>query len=251
MSRPAYFDRFENLEMTREGGILEITMHSEGEKILFSGRAHHEFVDAFYEIGRDPDNRVVIWTGRGDAWIDEIDRSSVDDITRPSVWEEIRRDGIRSLQNLLEIDAPIICVVNGPARIHSEWVLLSDIVLAAPRAVFQDRHLVDGPIVAGDGAHVLWPLVLGPTRGRYFLLTQQELDAVEAHRLGVVNEVLPDEELMPRARSLARELVRLPDLTLRYTRACLVERLKRELHAGLGVGLALEGLSAAALAEPR
>lgn len=251
MSTPAYFDRFENLEMARKDGILEITMHSQGEKILFSGRAHHEFVDAFYEIGRDPDNRVVIWTGRGDAWIDEIDRSSVDDITRPSVWEEIRRDGIRSLQNLLEIDAPIICVVNGPARIHSEWVLLSDIVLAAPHAVFQDRHLVDGPIVAGDGAHVLWPLVLGPTRGRYFLLTQQELDAVEAQRLGVVNEVLPDQELMPRARELARELVRLPDLTLRYTRVCLVERLKRELHAGLGMGLALEGLSAAALAEPR
>jgi enoyl-CoA hydratase/carnithine racemase len=249
MPMPAYFDRYPNLRMTREDGILEVVMHSDGGPILFSGQAHHEFVDAFYDIGRDRDNRVVLFTGTGDTWIESIDPSSIDDITRPRVWEEIRRDGIRSLQNLLEIDVPILCVVNGPARIHSEWVLIADIVLAAPHAVFQDRHLLDGPIAATDGAHVLWPLVLGPTRGRYFLLTQEELDAQEALRLGVVNEVHASEALMPRARTLARELAAYPDLTLRYMRVGLVERLKRELHAGLGVGLALEGLSAAALAE--
>jgi enoyl-CoA hydratase/carnithine racemase len=250
LSTPDYFDRFENLRMARSEGVLEVAMHTSGGKMIFDGRAHHEFVEAFYEIGRDRENRVVILTGTGDAWIDEIDRDAVDDITQPSVWEEIRRDGLRVLQNLLDIDAPIVCAVNGPARIHSEWVLLSDVVLASPDAVFQDRHLVDGGIIAGDGAHVLWPLVLGPTRGRYFLWTQQELGADEALRLGVVNEVVPRDELMPRARALAGELSRLPELTLRYMRVSLVERLKRELHHGLGHGLALEGLSAAGLANP-
>ena len=236
--------------MTRdEAGVLEVRMHSGGGELVFSGQAHHDFVDAFYEIGRDRDNRVMILTGTGDAWIEKIDREAVDDITRPLVWEDIRRDGLRVLRNFLEIDMPIICAVNGPARIHSEWVLLSDIVLACESAIFQDRHLVDGPIVAGDGAHVLWPLVLGPTRGRYFLLMQQELGAVEAERLGVVNEILASDELMARARAIAAELVQLPELTLRYMRVSLIERLRRELEHGLGLGLALEGLSAAALAD--
>mgnify|MGYP000713541008 CR=1 FL=1 len=66
MPNPAYFERFENLAMTRdEAGVLEVRMHSDGDELVFSGQAHHDFVDAFYEIGRDRANRVVILTGTG------------------------------------------------------------------------------------------------------------------------------------------------------------------------------------------
>jgi len=98
--------------------------------------------------------------------------------------------------------------------------------------------------VPGDGVQVLWPLVLGPIRGSYFLWTAQTLSAREAQDLGVVNEVLPSDCLQARADEVARQLLALPPLTRRYTRAALGHRIRRLLHEGVGYGLALEGISA-------
>ena len=91
---------------------------------------------------------------------------------------------------------------------------------------------------------MVWPLVLGPNRGRYFLLTGQKLSAHEALTLGVVNEVLPREKLMPRAWELAEQLVTRPRLTLRYARVAITQQLKKLMLDNLGYGLVLEGLGA-------
>jgi enoyl-CoA hydratase/carnithine racemase len=122
--------------------------------------------------------------------------------------------------------------------------VLSDIVLASETALFQDApHFMSG-IVPGDGAHVVWPHVLGPNRGRYFLLMGQELDARTAMSLGVVNEVLAPDRLMARAMEVARYIAAMPPLTRRYTRVALTQRIKRLMHEGLGYGLAMEALAA-------
>ena len=86
---------------------------------------------------------------------------------------------------------------------------------------------------------------MGMNRGRYFLLTGQMLDAEQARELGLVAEVLPPAELVPRAWALARQLAQQPRLVLRYSRALLTHKLKQELHDLLGYGLALEGLGSA------
>jgi enoyl-CoA hydratase/carnithine racemase len=86
--------------------------------------------------------------------------------------------------------------------------------------------------------------VLGPNRGRYFLLMGQELDARTAMAQGVVNEVLPADRLMTRAKEVARTIAAMPTLTRRYTRVALTQRIKRLMHEGLGYGLAMEALAA-------
>jgi enoyl-CoA hydratase/carnithine racemase len=91
---------------------------------------------------------------------------------------------------------------------------------------------------------VVWPLLLGTTRGSYFLLTGQRLSAREAHEYGIVNEVLPRDQLLPRAWELAEQLIQQPALTLRYSRVVLALHLKRLMQDMLGYGLALEGLAA-------
>ena len=139
----------------------------------------------------------------------------------------------------------MIAAVNGPALRHSELPLLSDIVLATPNAAFQDSGHFRSGLTPGDGMHIIYPLLLGINRGRYFLLTGQRLDAARAQELGLVAEVLPPGELLPRAWALARELAEQPRLALRYSRALLTHRLKGELHELLGYGLALEGLGSA------
>ncbi|WP_042892073.1 enoyl-CoA hydratase/isomerase family protein, partial [Anaplasma marginale] len=86
---------------------------------------------------------------------------------------------------------------------------------------------------------------------RYFLLTQEKLTAQKAQELGVVNEVLPSDRLMVRARELAKQLAKQPTLNLRYTRVALTQRLKRLVQEGIGYGLALEGITATDLANAK
>lgn len=240
--RPAYFDRYSTLAFERTAeGILTVRLHSDGGPVVYRGAHHRDWAHAFLDIAADRANRVVILTGTGPSF---IERSEWDRPLRDAHdWDEIFWEGRRVLQTLLDIEAPVIGAVNGPATIHAEIALLSDITLASESALFQDQAHVPAGGVPGDGVHVVWPELLGANRGRYFLLTGQKIPAREALALGLVNEVLPQERLMPRARELAEQLARLPTLTLRYTRVAFTQRWKRLMHESLGYGLALEGLS--------
>tara|TARA_B100001750_G_scaffold121982_1_gene96784 strand:- start:493 stop:765 length:273 start_codon:yes stop_codon:yes gene_type:complete len=82
-------------------------------------------------------------------------------------------------------------------------------------------------------------------RGRYFLLTGQRIDAKEAKNLGLVNEVMPTSDLLPRAWELAEQMAQQSDLVLRYSRVAMTLMIKRQIHDLLGYGLALEGLGSA------
>jgi enoyl-CoA hydratase/carnithine racemase len=100
-------------------------------------------------------------------------------------------------------------------------------------------------LVPGDGMHIVYPLLLGVNRGRYFLLTGQRIEAQEAKELGLVNEVMPQSELLPRAWELAEQMAKNSDIVLRYTRVAMNLVIKRQIHDLLGYGLALEGLGSA------
>jgi enoyl-CoA hydratase/carnithine racemase len=243
-----YRDQFPHANLTRSpAGVLEVVLHTHGDSLVFNGHTHEEFVDLFHHIGQDADNRVVILTGAGEAFIDRIDAEGFDFFS-PRGFDKIYREGKRVLANLLDIPVPVIAAVNGPATVHSEYVLLADIVLATPSTVFQDKPHFDFGIVPGDGVHSLWLEVIGPIRGRTFLLTQQIIGAEEARALGVVGEIVPREHLMQRAHEIAARIARLPPLTSSYTRIALTQRLRRVVEESVGYGLALEGISAAAVA---
>jgi enoyl-CoA hydratase/carnithine racemase len=243
----SYREKYENVRMRREDGILEVALHTRGGPLEFNGYVHESLVHAFRDIGDDRDNHVVILTGTGDEFCTRISPEGFDFFT-PSGYDKILREGTKILENLLDIEVPMIAALNGPVTVHSEYALLCDMVLAAEGAYFQDVPHPAFGIVPGDGLHVLWPEVIGEIRGRYFLLSGQKLSATEAKAYGAVNEVISREALLPRAWELARNLKKQSPLTLRYTRMALSTRFRRRLQESLSYGLALEGISAAQVA---
>lgn len=247
MQRPAYFDKYPTIAFERdEQGILVMRLHSSNGPVAYAPRHHADWTGAFYDVGSDRGNAVVILTGTGDSFIDGFDWTGFAGLNtgRPSGFELIHAEGKRLLRNLLDIEVPVIGAVNGPATIHAELACLSDITIAAENATFADKAHVPLATVPGDGVHVAWQELLGVNRARYFLLTGQVLSARQALDWGVVNEVVPRDRLMPRAMELAKQLAALPELTRRYARTVLTQRLKRVMDEGLGYGLALEGLAA-------
>ena len=136
MSRlDAYRDRFPNARLTRsESGVLEVVQPTNGGTLVFDGYAHEQFVDLFHNIGSDPDNRVVVLTGTGQAFWGTISPEGFDFFS-PQGYDKIYREGKKILMNILDIEVPLIAPLNGPVRLHSEYVLLADIVLATPTTV--------------------------------------------------------------------------------------------------------------------
>jgi enoyl-CoA hydratase/carnithine racemase len=245
----SYRDSFPNARLTRsQSGVLEAALHTNGGTLVFDGYTHEQFVDLFHAVGSDPDNRVVILTGSGQAFMEEIRLDGFDFFT-PQGYDKIYREGKKVLMNILDIEVPLIAAVNGPVRLHSEYILLADIILATPSTVFQDKPHFELGIVSGDGVNLLWQEVIGAVRGRYFILTRQELDAETAKAWGAVNEIVPADRLLPRAREIAEGLAQLPPLATHYTRIALTQRLRRLIDEGVGYGLALEGISAADVAR--
>jgi enoyl-CoA hydratase/carnithine racemase len=242
-----YENRYHGIRFARSGGVLEMTIHTRGGPALWGTSLkslHTELGEAFLSVARDPENKVLILTGTGDSFISAMDREEpFHEPSLAAMWPRIYDEGVALLQNLLAVPFPVIGAVNGPALIHAEIAVLSDIVLAAEHAEFADLAHVPGGAVPGDGVHIVWPMLLGPNRGRYFLLTGERIGAAEAKRLGVVAEVLAAGELLPRARVLASQLAALPAPVLRHTRSVLVHDLRRRLFADLANGLAHEALA--------
>lgn len=235
-----YATAYADVRMERRDGILELFLTTDGGPLIWAARPHRELADCFADVAADRDNRVVILSGTGDAFCADYRPET---FMEDRVWSRSMSHGRRLYLNLLDIEVPVIGVVNGPCLYHSGLAVLNDIVLAADDATFQDpAHFASG-VVPGDGVHVIWPELLGDNRGRYFLLTNQTLSAREALDLGVVNEIHPREALHDRARELAADLASRSPAALRYTRLLFAQRWRRRFLDDLPLGLAVEGIA--------
>jgi enoyl-CoA hydratase/carnithine racemase len=251
-----YAQKYPSIRMRREGGVLEMTFHTEGGSLKWGLGPHAELPDAFQDVAGDRENKVVIMTGTGDEFSGpRVVPTAGHPLfpTRPTAQftENLISEGRRMLMNLMSIEVPVVSAVNGPAWRHSEVPLLADIVLASEDAAFQDSAHFPGGLVPGDGVHVVYPMLLGANRARYFLLTGQTLDAREAHRLGLVAEILPKAKVLERAWELAHGIAAKPEVLVRHTRAVLTEPIKRRLQEELGYGLYNECLALMDRPDPK
>jgi enoyl-CoA hydratase/carnithine racemase len=250
-SEPAYFKEFQSLRMSRDtAGVLLVEMHSNGGPITFTAKDHDQFTDAFYKIGRDRDNKVVILTGAGGEWMANIDFSTFGNIADADGWAKVHDEGTQILENIANIRVPMICAVEGKAWIHTEYCLLANVIIAGEGATFNDSPHFAGGIIPGDGIFTTWSYLAGPGRAQAFLMDPKPLPATTAKEWGVVSEITPKGGAVARARALASEwLQKRPHLTLRNTRIHFIQPLKERIIKEVGYGLSLEGASASALVK--
>ncbi len=140
-----------------------MTLHTDGEDLGWGFAPHQELGYAFGEVAADLENKVISFTGSGTTFIDKEDLGGGAVTAR--LWaEHVLPEAKRLLTNLMEIQAPMIAAVNGPATVHAELGLLCDIVLAADHATCRAAPHYPSGLVPGDGVPVIWPMLLGLKR---------------------------------------------------------------------------------------
>jgi enoyl-CoA hydratase/carnithine racemase len=246
-----YKDAYEHykFELTPDG-VLLMQGQTNGGPLEWFWESHDSMADAWADIAGDREIKVVLHTGTGDSynalWGKPVTETGAplynayDDAEGIAIMDEKGWYGRKLLENLLSVEVPMIAAVNGPCTMHSEVPLLMDIVLASEDTYFQDLSHFPRGMVPGDGQHVVWDQLVGPSRARYFLLTGYELHAKEAKEWGVVQEVLPRDQLMERGWELAHQLAMRPPIVLRNTRMLLNQNLRRAFLNELSHGLQAE-----------
>jgi enoyl-CoA hydratase/carnithine racemase len=250
LAEPSYFSAARGLHMERdEKGVLLVTINDgKGGPITFTAKDHTEFTEAFYRIGQDRDNKIVILTGTGD-YMAAIDFSTFGNVADPDVWSQVHDEGVQIVENIANIRVPFIAAIEGKAHIHSEYALMANVIVAGESATFSDLPHFAGGIVPGDGIYTTWSYRAGPGRTEAFLLNPEPINAQTAKDWGVVSEVVADGTAVARARELADLYLAKPEVTRRNTRIHFIQPLKEALVRETGYGLALEGASAAALVK--
>jgi enoyl-CoA hydratase/carnithine racemase len=245
-----YFTAYQHLNLSRDDkGVLVAEFHSNGGAYIMNAPGHTEFVDAFYRIGQDRANKIVIITGAGGNFIGDVEWPSFGDVSDPGIWSRIHDEGVQVLENIANIRVPVIAAIEGRAHIHSDYALIASVIVAGEGATFQDvGHFAVG-VTPGDGVFTTWSYRAGPGRAEAFLLNPQPLPARTAQEWGVVAEVVPNGQAVARARELADLYLRAPEVTRRDTRIHFIQPLKERIVREVGYGLSLEGASSAALVK--
>src|SRR5919197_4236476 len=226
-----------------EPGILEIVMRAqEGKLSVTTAQMHAEMARIWLDVDRDPETRVAILRGEGRGFSAGGDLKMVEEMThdfavRARVWREAKD----LVYNLINCSKMIVSAMHGPA-VGAGLVcgLLADVSIAARNARLIDGHTRLG-VAAGAHAAIIWPLLCGMAKAKYYLLLCEQISGEEAERLGLVSLTCEESELQAKALEVARKLAGGAQTALRWTKYSLNNWL-RMAGPAFDASLALEVL---------
>lgn len=234
---------YDHLAVTIEGGVATVTINRPEVLNGLHPAAHVEMERVWGELGEDDDVRVAILTGAGRAFCaggdlkDMQARLSVDPAGGSGISAA---GGRRIIYNLLDFEKPLIAAVNGHAiGLGATLALLCDVVIASDEALFGDPHITIG-LVPGDGGLAAWTVLAGPNRAKEYMMLGSMASAADAERLGLVNHVVPADDVMPVAQAMAERLAGGPQLALRGTKIAINTWIKAQFSSLFEVSLAAE-----------
>ena len=202
--------------------VLRITFDRPERFNALDEIGHREITYVWREVDADPDVDCVIVTGRGKAFsaggdFEMIEKIRSDFATRARTWKEARD----LVYNIIDCNKPIISAINGPAVGAGLVVaLLADISIAARSVRITDGHTRLG-VAAGDHAAIIWPLLCGMAKAKYYLMTSDALSGEEAERIGLVSKCVDDADLQDEALAVAKKLAEGAPSAIRWTKYAL------------------------------
>jgi enoyl-CoA hydratase len=231
----------EAIRTAREGDVLVVTVdHPRSSMNAVDAVLHDEFAELFASLKRSADVRAIVLTGAGRAFSAGGDFTWFPQLRDLATLDALRRSAKQIVWDLLDVEVPIVCGLNGPAAgLGASIALLCDVVVMSADAVIVDPHVQVG-LVAGDGGAAIWPLLLGPLAAKRHLLLGEPLTADEAVRLGIAAESCPASEVRERAVHWANRLAAQPPLAVRGTKLAVNAQLKRALLDSFDLSTALE-----------
>jgi enoyl-CoA hydratase len=217
------FSRYRKLHVQRHGeGILEIVMGEPGKLSTADHVLHRELAEIWRDVDADPETRVAILRGEGKGFSAGGDMAMIEDIiadfgARARIWRESRD----LVHNVIDCSKPIVSAMHGPA-VGAGLVagLLADISIAAKSARIIDGHTRLG-VAAGDHAAIVWPLLCGMAKAKYYLLLCETVSGEEAERIGLVSLAVDEAELVPKAFEVAGRLATGAQAAIRWTKLAL------------------------------
>lgn len=233
---------YEGLLVERKGnGVLLVTLNRPEVLNAMTHGMHAGIRRLFKQVADDPLTKVVVVTGAGRGFCAGADLKQP---PRNSPAEKIAMfENITSLAHaIIALDKPVISAINGVAvGAGAVLALMADITIAA-----EDARLIDGQVrvgaVAGENACMLWPLLCGMAKTKYYLLTSDQVTGKEAERIGLVTMAVPTEEVLDRALEVADRLACGSQQAIRWTKRVLNQWL-RQANAIFEESAALEVLS--------
>ena len=237
--------KYETLLVEQDESVLTITLNRPERLNAVDRVMHRELEEVFGEVSFDGSVSALVVTGAGRGFCSGGDVRSMDERGAANVLEQrpmgaISQSGRRILHNMLWVEQPIVCALNGVAAgLGATIALFCDIIYASDQARIGDTHVKAG-LVAGDGGAVIWPLLVGVAKAKELLMTGDIIDAAEAERIGLVNKVVPNDQLMAECMDLARRLANGPALAIRGTKHAINKKVWADLNMSLDVGLAME-----------
>ena len=217
------YSKYKDLKIRRlEPGILELAMGEEGKLSTATERLHKELADVWLDIDRDPETRVAILRGVGKGFsaggdFNMIEKIQSDFAMRARAWREAHD----LVYNIINCSKMVVSAMHGPA-VGAGLVagLLADVSIAAKNARIIDGHTRLG-VAAGDHAAIIWPLLCGMAKAKYYLLLCDQISGEEAERIGLVSLTCDESELNEKALEVARRLAAGAQTALRWTKQSL------------------------------
>jgi enoyl-CoA hydratase len=223
---PPRLARYRALTLRRHGPILEVIMgaaQSANQKLATADASmHRELAEIWRDISAEPEIRVALIRGEGKGFSAGGDLGLVEEMandfeTRTRVWHEARD----LVYNVINCDKPIVSAMHGPA-VGAGLVagLLADISIAAKTARIVDGHTRLG-VAAGDHAAIVWPLLCGMAKAKYYLMLCESVSGEEAERIGLVSLAVEEDELVAKAFEVANRLAAGSQTAIRWTKYAL------------------------------
>ena len=228
---------------SKPNGVLLVTINRPEVLNAANARLHWEFTQIWPVVDADPKTRVVVVTGAGKAFSAGGDLSLVEDMAgNPDALTRTMREASDLVYNMINLDKPVVSAINGVAVGAGLVVaLLADVSIISETARFTDGHTRLG-VAAGDDAAIIWPLLCGMAKAKYYLLTADFIDGHEAERIGLVTMCVPPDQVVPKALDVADRLARGSQISIQWTKRALNNWL-RQAGPIFDQSLALEMLS--------